>query len=75
MTESVAMTNDYDLPLAVRYLDIMVTALLAGLPTNAAEYDAQFQVIEAFNEFYPPGTAAREAILFDAYVEQMVEAM
>ena len=69
------VTTDYDLPLAVRYLDLMLTARLAGPPTNAAEYDTQIQVIEAFDEVYPPGTAAREAILFDAYVEQMVEAM
>ena len=74
MTELV-VTTDYDLPLAVRYLDIMVTARLAGPPTDAAEYDTQFQGIEAFNEFYPPGTPPATPFLFDAHVVQMLEAM
>jgi outer membrane protein assembly factor BamD (BamD/ComL family) len=62
---------DFDLPLAKRYLDIMMAGALSG-----ADPDVQaLAVIEEFNELYPRRTDAREAILIAAHVERMLDAM
>ncbi|MGE5778520.1 MAG: hypothetical protein ACM30D_04335 [Hyphomicrobiales bacterium] len=57
-----------DLPLAKHYLEAISTLVLTGMEPDAA-------TIDAFDAVFPRGTAAREAMLIEAHIALMVDAM
>ena len=68
---SASMSPEYDVPLAKRFLDIVMAGQIGGCDPDAQALAA----IAVFNELYPPRSDAREAILLAAHVELMIEAM
>ena len=68
---SPSMPPDYDVPLAKRFLDIVMAGQIGGCDPDTQALAA----IAAFDELYPRGTGARETILLAAHVELMVDAM